>query len=48
MRVLKDSSLYLASKMDVGSEFHYLEAKWINELTNAFVRLLSNLIAYWC
>ena len=48
MRVLKDWRLYAAGKTDRGREFQSLEIIGINELANAFVRLVSNLIAWGC
>ena len=45
MRVLEDGRMYLAGKKDAEREFHSLEVIRINnELGNAFVRLVSNLI----
>ena len=40
--------LYLAGKMDGESEFQSLEIIGINQLANAFVLLVSNLIVKGC
>ena len=46
MRILKGCRLYIAGKTDGGREFQSLEVIEINELANAFVRLVFNLNAY--
>ena len=40
--------LYVAEEMGGESEFQFLEVIEINELVNAFVQLVSNLIAKGC
>ena len=42
MWVVKDWRLYFAGTKDAGKEFQSLEVIKINELTNAFIRLISN------
>ena len=43
MLTLNEGKLYAAGKTVVGREFQSLDVIGINELTNAFVRLVSNL-----